>query len=138
MLYLCKSVTICDVVLDPVHLQVYAKVQVFPHVMVSMFVLGETLAFDPFPLRHPRILHCGLNDANAVILKVVVNDHGAHTAVLFRGAQDFFHKVCIEAQHLRDMRVVKNRQRRNLMDDKKNLPVLDFSRCYFTFLSRAT
>lgn len=97
MLYLGKSVTLRDVVLDPVHLQVHAQVEVFPLVMISSFILGQTLAFEPFPLRYPRILHPGLNDAHAVILEVVVNDHGAHAVVFLRGVQDVFLKVCIEA-----------------------------------------
>lgn len=67
-----------------------------------MFIPGQTLAFNPFPLRYPRILHPGLKNANAVILKVVVNDHGAHTMLLLRGKQDIFLKVCIEPQHLQE------------------------------------
>lgn len=136
--YLCKSVTLCDVVLDPVHLQFHAKVEVFPLVMLATFILGQTLAFDPFPLWYPRILHHGLNDAHAVILKVVVNDHGAHAVLLFRGIQDIFLKVSIKAQHLQEKRVGKNRQTRSYLDSNKNLIWKHKSRHYCTFLSRAT
>lgn len=92
----------CDVVLDPIHLQVHANVEVFPLVVVSKFILGQTLTFDTFPLWYPRILHYGLNDAHSVIFKVVVNYHRAHAVILLRRKKNAFFKVCIEAQHLED------------------------------------
>lgn len=113
MFYLRKRVALRDVVLDPVHLQVHADIEVFPLVMLSTLILGQPLAFDPFPLRYARVLHSGLNDAHAVILQVVVNDHGAHAALLFRGKQDRFLKVCVVAQHLQDERMVQNTQTSN-------------------------
>lgn len=93
--------------------------------MLSTFILGQTLAFDPFPLWYPSILHHGLNDAHAVILKVVVNDHGAHAVLLFRGIQDTFLKVCIVAQHLRDHRTDKQGNNwDSSLDSNKNLQIL--------------
>lgn len=110
--YLCESIALYDVVLDPVHLQVHAKVEVFPQVMLSTFILWQLLAFDPLPLWYPRILHYGLNDAHAVILKVVVNNHRPYAVLLFRGVLDIFLKVGIVAQHLQGKMVVKSRQTR--------------------------
>lgn len=104
-LYLCKSITLRDVVLDSIHFQVHANVEVFPLVILSTFVLRQTLPFDPFPLWYPRVLHHGLSDAYTVILKVVVNDHRTNAAHLFGGMQDVFLKVCIEPQHLEDNRL---------------------------------
>lgn len=115
MLYLCKRVTLRDVVPDPIHLQVHANVEVFPLVMLSTFIFGQPLAFDPFPLRYARILHSGLNDAHAVVLQVVVNDHGTHTVLLFRGKQDVFLKVRVVTQHLQDKRMVQNIQTSNYL-----------------------
>lgn len=100
-LYLCKRITLCDVVLDPVHLQVHADVQVFPPVALAAFILGQSLPFEPFSLRYPGVLHQGLEDAHAVVLQVVVDDHGAHAAHVLRGKPDLLLKVRVEAQHLR-------------------------------------
>ena len=70
------------------------------------------LAFDPLPLWHSRVFHHGLDDAHAVIFKVVVNDNRAYTVLLFRAIQDILYEVSIEAKQLRDKQAVDNRQMR--------------------------
>lgn len=87
-------------VLDTIYFQVHAKVEVFPMVMLATLILGQTLTFDPLSLSYPRILHHGLNDANTVILKVIVNAHRPHAVLLFWGGQDILLKVCIKMQNL--------------------------------------
>lgn len=67
-LYLSKGITLGDAVFDPIHIQVHTKVEIFPMVMLSTFILGQLVAFDPLSLWYPRVLYCGLDDANAVIL----------------------------------------------------------------------
>lgn len=98
--YLCESITLYDSVLDPIRVQVHAEVEVFPMVILSIFILWQTLPSEPIPLYYPGILHPGLDDAHAVVLKVVINHHSAHSVLLYRGVQNTFLEVCIVAQHL--------------------------------------
>lgn len=104
VVYLGKSIALNDVVLDSKGFQVHGKVQVFPHVILSMLVLGQTLAFEPLPLGNPRILHHRLINADGVILQEIVDDHRTYAVVLIRAARDIFAEKCIEAQHLKGRR----------------------------------
>lgn len=112
MQYLCESITLHDAVLDPVHLQVHGEVEVFPQVKDPSISLWQTLAFDAFSLRYPRILHCRLHDAHGVVLEVVVNDHGSDAVVLLGGVEDVLLEVPVETQHLQHKAVVMDKKTR--------------------------
>lgn len=104
LVYLGESIALYDVVLDSKRFQVHGKVQVFPGVILSMFILWQTLAFEPLPLWYPRILHHRLVNADSVILQEIVNDHRTYAVVLLRAARDIFAEKRIEAQHLKGRR----------------------------------
>lgn len=95
--HLCKCVALRDVVLEAVHLQVHAEVEVFPDVEVAALVLGQAVAFEPRPLWYPRVLHSGLDDAHAVVLQVVVDDDGTYAVHLRRAAFDVLLQVPVVA-----------------------------------------
>lgn len=107
--YLREIVTANDVILEPVYFQVYAQVEVFPQVNISALILCQTLALEPHPLYKPGVLHRGLNNAHAVIFKVVVNDHGAHAILLFRGMKYVLRKICKKAEQLQDRQEMESK-----------------------------
>lgn len=107
--YLCEIITVNDVILEPVYFQVYAQVEVFPLVKISTLVLCQTLALEPLPLYKPGVLHSGLDNAHAVIFKVVVNDHGAHTILLFRRIKHILRKIRKKTEQLQDTQEIRSK-----------------------------
>lgn len=100
VVYLCKVITLCDVVCEAIHLQIHTNVEVFPQVILSMVILWYFLPFEPLSVFEPGVFLFGLHNGHSVVLQVIIDDHWTHT-VFFRGIQEFLFKECLEAQHLK-------------------------------------
>ena len=78
------------------------QVEVLPVPVVALVVLGQSHALDQLALGHAAVLDVGLDDRDAVVFQVVVDDDGADAEELARGLVHGLLEVGIKLEYLEE------------------------------------
>lgn len=101
-----EFVTICYVENLSIECHCLLIVEIFPVPNIPYVIFRQSLSLNQFSLWHSRIFSHRLNNSNAVVLKIIVDNNWSNSVKFLRRFMNRLFEVGIVTQHLRNTKIL--------------------------------